>query len=72
MGVKNAIQTPRLAAKINPIQPRRTGTVGSASAAGSDAGCRVEGGHRADPGREAAITSRSQVYDDFGVRLWVA
>jgi hypothetical protein len=33
---------------------------------------RVEGGHRADPGRLAAITSRNQVYDDFGVRVWVA
>ena len=38
IGVKNAIQTPRLAAKISAIQLRRTGTVGSASAAGSEAG----------------------------------
>jgi len=35
IGVKNAIQTPRFALNSSAIQPRRTGTVGSASAAGS-------------------------------------
>ena len=38
IGVKNAIQTPRLAANSRPIQRSPTRTVGSASAAGRDAG----------------------------------
>jgi hypothetical protein len=35
IGVKKAIHTPRLALKMSAIQPRRTGTAGSASAAGT-------------------------------------
>ena len=48
---------------------RRTGTVGSASAAGSDAGV---GSTVVTALARAAIWSRYQGNDDFGVRRWVS
>ena len=64
IGVKNAIMIPRLARVIATMNPRRTGTVGSAECAETRA--------FVDAHRMPSRNSRNQAYDVFGIRRCVA